>query len=41
MEQSKKLMERDMANQLTVENEQSDMTVEDAHNQEMIDLLDE
>jgi hypothetical protein len=30
-----------MANQLTVENEQSDMTVEDAHNQEMIDLVSE
>ena len=30
-----------MANQLTVENEQSDMTVEDVHNQEMIDLVSE
>ena len=30
-----------MANQLTVENEQSDMTVEEAHNQEMVDLVSE
>ena len=30
-----------MANQLTVENEQSDMSVEEAHNQEMVDLVSE
>ena len=34
-------MGRDMANQLTVENEQSDMTVEEAHNQKMVDLVSE
>ena len=41
MGQLKKLMENDMANQLTVENEQSDMSVEEAHNQEMVDLVSE
>ena len=41
MGQSKKLMERDMANQLTVENEQSDMSVEESHNQDMINLVEE
>ena len=34
-------MESDMANQLTVENVQSDMSVEEAHNQDMIDLVEE
>ena len=30
-----------MANQLTVENVQSDMSVEESHNQDMIDLVEE
>ncbi len=40
MEQSKKLMESDMANQLVVENDQADMSAEEAHNQEMIDKVE-
>ena len=34
-------MESDMANQLTVENEQTDMSAEEAHNQEMLEKVGE
>ena len=41
MGQLKKLMENDMANQLTVDSEQVDVSAEEAHNQEMMDLVEE
>ena len=41
MGQLKKLMENDMANQLPVDSEQVDVSAEEAHNQEMIDLVED